>query len=308
MSTQPTTQKTITTTGWLLLFMMACIWGGSFLSNHIALKEVGVLTTVAIRVSGASVALWIWVLLRGLPVEFSPRLIGFFLLLGLLNNAVPFSLIVWGQQYIESGLASILNASTAIFTVLLVSIVFVDEKLTSRRLVGVLLGFLGVSTAIGLSALTHFDLTSMGQIAILGSSTSYAVSGAIARVAFKGLRPEVSAAGMLTGAACVMIPFALMVEGLPQHGFHPATYGALAYLALCASAIAYILYYKVMEIAGAGNVSLVTLMVAPVAIVLGALFANEALPIRAYVGFGLLAIGLLIIDGRIVATLRRKFL
>jgi drug/metabolite transporter (DMT)-like permease len=299
-------QTTITTRAWLLMCLLALIWGGSFLSNRVALTEVGVFTIVAFRVSGAALLLWIYVALRGLPVPRDRRALGVFALLGLTNNAIPFTLIVWGQQHIASGLASILNSATAVMTVLLVTLVFPDERLTIRKAIGVGLGFAGVATAIGLSHLTSFDPTSLGQLAVLGASLAYALSAAFARAAFRGMRPEVAAAGMLTAAGFVMVPLALWLDGAPKFAYGATTWMALAYLAFIASALAYMLYYTVLVLAGAGNLSLVTLLIPPVAIILGAVTYGEALHMRAYVGFAFLAIGLLIIDGRAEKLLRHR--
>ncbi|MCB2116800.1 MAG: DMT family transporter [Rhodobacteraceae bacterium] len=292
-------QQRLTPRAWGLLLLLSAIWGASFLSNRAALEEVGVATTVAFRVAGAAVALWLWIAARRLPVPRDPAYLWRFPVMGLLNNVIPFSLIVWGQQHVPSGLASILNATTAVFTVLVVTFVFPDERLTARKMLGVLLGFLGVAVAMGASALAAFDLASLGQIAILGASLSYAFAATFARHATRGLRPEVAAAGMLTAGALVMVPAALLIDGLPTLAYHPATWAALIYLALCASALAYLLYYAVLTLAGAGNLSLVTLLIPPFAITLGALVYDEALAPRAYAGFALLALGLLILDGRL---------
>ena len=299
-----TVQKSIPPRAWLEILLMACIWGGSFLSNRVALNEVGVFTTVAFRVGGAALVLWAYVLLRGLPLPKSPKIWLAFLGMGLLNNAIPFSLIVWGQQHIESGLASILNASTAIFGILVAAIVFADERLTPRKAVGVTLGFFGVATVIGLNALTHLDLTSLAQIAILLSSLTYGLAAAFARLTLKGVAPQVAAAGMLTGGALIMVPTALITEGLPTMAYSWSATAALLYLAVIASAFAFLMYYRILAIAGAGNVSLVTLLVAPIAVILGAVVLGEALNPNAYAGFALLALGLLVIDGRILRLIR----
>lgn len=291
---------------WAALFLLACIWGGSFLSIRLALEGVGVFTTVAIRVSGAAVVLWTYVLIRRLPLPRDPRIWLAFLVIGLLNNAVPFSLITWGELRIPSGLASILNAATAIFGVLIASVAFADERLSARKAVGVALGFAGVVTAIGLGELRRFDITSLSQLAVLGAAMSYGTSAAIARATTRGLKPQVVAAGMLLGSSLIMVPLALWQEGLPALPHAPQVWFGLAYLALAATAGAYLLYYRVIAAAGAGNVSLVTLLVAPIAIVLGALVLGEALHPRAYLGFGLLACGLLVIDGRLLRHLRPR--
>jgi drug/metabolite transporter (DMT)-like permease len=142
-------QKSISLLGWTEMGLLSLIWGGSFLANRIALEEAPVLTTVALRVFGAALVLWVIVVARRLQVPRPGRIWGAFLLMGLINNALPFSLIVWGQQSIASGLAAILNASTAILGVLVAALAFRDERLTTRKLWGVALGFGGVVVVIG---------------------------------------------------------------------------------------------------------------------------------------------------------------
>jgi len=296
-----TAQKTIPPRAWAELLLLATIWGGSFISNRLALNEVPVLTTVAFRVAGACLLLWVYVRLRGLPIPRSPRIWLAFLVMGLLNNALPFTLITWGQLTIASGLAAIVNASTAVFGVLVAALVFRDERLTARRLTGVLLGFTGVAVAIGLQALTTLNLTSLPQLALVAAAVSYAMAAVFARRMLGGLAPQVAAAGMLTGSSLLMLPAALWIDGLPVLTHGAQIWAALGYLAVISTAGAYLLYYRVLSLAGAGNLSLVTLLTAPIAIVLGALILNEALPLRAYAGFALIALGLLIIDGRPLA-------
>ncbi|AMY69705.1 DMT family transporter [Frigidibacter mobilis] len=291
-------QTSISPLAWALMALLALIWGGSFPSNRLALAEVGVLTTVAFRVALGALLMWGVVALRGITRPRGLRVWAGFLGMGLLNNALPFTLIVWGQTRIDSGLAAILNAATAVLGVAVAAAVFRDERLGLRKGAGVLLGFTGVAVAIGIGALARFDPGSLGQLAVLGAALSYAFAGALGRVTTRGMAPELAAAGMLTAAALVMVPAALLVEGPPPLHLAPATWGALAYLAVFATAGAYVLYYRVMQLAGAGNLSLVTLLVAPVAIVIGAVMFHEALPLRAYLGFALLAAGLIVIDGR----------
>lgn len=299
-------QRAISPRAWAYMGLLALIWGGSFLSNKVALTELGVLTTVAFRVGGAALALWLYILVRGLAV---PKGVGWLrtcLIMGALNNVVPFCLILWAQTHIQSGLAGILNAATTIFGVGLAAMFFPDERLTPRKAVGVALGVAGVVATVGTSALTHFDITSLGQLAVLGAALSYGISGIYGRKALTGIRPEVGAAGMITTSACILIPAALIFEGVPGLHYAAATWGALAYLALLSSALAYILFYSILQTAGAGNLSLVTLLIAPVAVVLGAVVYHEALPATAYLGLALLALGMMVIDGKILATFRVK--
>jgi len=290
---------------WGELALLSLIWGGSFLSIRLALDEVPFVTSVAHRVFWAMLALWLYILLRRLPVPSSPKIWGAFLVMGILNNVIPFSLMAWGQLHIETGLTSILNATTAIFGVVVASVVLADERLTPRRAIGVILGFFGVATAIGLQNLAQFDIRSTAQLAVLGGTLSYAFAGAWARKTMAGLSPQVSAAGMLTGATVVMVPAALVIDGIPSADLSGTTIAAIAYYAIIATATAYLLYYRVLAMAGSGNLMLCTLLVAPVAIVLGALVLGEKLAPNAYAGFGLLALGLLIIDGRVLRMLGR---
>lgn len=243
--------------------------------------------------------LWAYILYKGLPLPTGRRIWGAFLVMGLLNNMIPFSLMAWGQLHIETGLTSILNAATAIFGVIVAAIFFADERLTLRKGIGVILGFFGVATAIGLESFRSFDIRSMGQLAVIAGTISYALAGVWARKTLSGLSPQVAAAGMLTGASLISIPTAWFVEGPITLNLAGATWAAIAYYALVATALAYLLYYRVLAVAGSGNLMLVTLLVAPVAIVLGAVALGEELPARAYLGFGILALGLLILDGRL---------
>lgn len=300
-----TQQKSISPRAWAELLLLALIWGGSFLSNRLALDHAGVLTAVAFRVTLAAALLWLYVLARGLTLPRAPRVWGAFLVMGALNNALPFSLITWAQGAVPSGLAAILNASTALLGVLVAALAFRDERLTGRRLAGVLIGLAGVSVVVGPQALHALDPTSFGQFALLLASLSYACAAAFARKALAGQPPQIAAAGMLTGASLVLLPVALLFGRPLDLAWPAATWGALLYLAVVAGAGAYLLYYRVLASAGAGNLSLVTLLVAPFAVILGAVVLQESLPPRDFAGFALIAAGLLVLDGRLLARLKK---
>jgi len=214
--------------------------------------------------------------------------------------------MAWGQLHIETGLTSILNAATAVFAVLVAAVVFADERLTARRAAGVAIGFFGVATAIGLENLTRFDLRSWAQMAVLGGALSYALASSWARATLGGLAPQVAAAGMLTGATLVMLPAALWLDGWPDLALQARTWGAVGYYSIAATALAYLLYYRVLAMAGSGNLMLCTLLVAPTAIVLGAAVRGEELLPQAYLGFALLALGLAVLDGRLAGWMRAR--
>ncbi len=300
-----TDQKTLSPRAWAELVLLAILWGASFLSIRIALDEVPVVTTVLHRTFWAMLVLWGVVFVLRLPTPRSPGLWFSFLIMGLLNNVIPFGLMAWGQLHIETGLTSILNAATAIFGVLVAALVFRDERLTTRKVIGLGLGFTGVVLAIGLNELTNFDIRSTAQLAVLAGAFSYACASAWARLRLGNLPPQVAAAGMLTGSTLILLPTALVSDGLPRLDLQGETWLAISYYAVFGTALAYLLYYRVLAMAGSGNLMLVTLLIPPIAILLGSLVLGERLAGAAYVGFALLALGLLILNGTIGRATRR---
>ena len=290
---------------WLDLTLLALLWGGSFLAIRVALDEITVLSSVAHRVLWAAILLWVLVLIKRLPIPTSPRVWGAFIVMGCLNNVIPFSLMAWGQLSIEVGLTAILNAATAIWGVLIAAMFFPSERLTPPRVIGVTLGFIGVATAIGLHNLSSFDIRSLAQIAVIAGTISYAFAGIWARAKLSDHPPLVAAAGMLTGSTLVMVPLAWVIEGALPMTLSAPTWWAIAYYAIASTALAYVLYYRILAAAGAGNLLLVTLMIPPIAIILGAWFRAETLTPNAYLGFALLGLGLLILDGRLGHAFRK---
>ncbi|MDB4235025.1 DMT family transporter [bacterium] len=299
------TERTTTAESWGFLALLATLWGSSFLSIRIALDEVPPLTAVAYRVGWATLVLWVYVIVRRLPLPRGRHVWIGFMGMGLLNNVIPFSLMAWGQLYIPSGLTSIFNAATAIFGVLIAALLLSDETLSKRKAIGVAVGFAGVVTAIGIDSLRAFDITSLAQLAVLAGTISYAFAGGWARKHLSGLAPQVAAAGMLTASTLIMLPLAWFIDGPIRLDLQPRTMLAIAYYALGATALAYLLYYRVLALAGSGNLMLVTLMIAPIAILLGAVVLGETLSTNAYKGYAMLVLGLLIIDGRLIDRLRQ---
>jgi drug/metabolite transporter (DMT)-like permease len=300
------TQTSLTPRAWAELLLLSLVWGGSFLAIRTTLDEIGVLTSVAHRVAWAALALWVVVLATRTPLPRAPRVWGALLVMGCMNNVIPFTLMAWGQLHIETGLAAILNAATAVWGTLVAAALFADERLTLRKATGVALGFAGVAIAVGVSALGALDPRSLGQIAVVAGTLSYACAAVWARAQLRGLPPAVAAAGMLTGSSLLMLPLAVTLEGPPRLDLAPVTWAAIAYAALVSTAFAYLLYYRVLAMAGAANLLLCTLMIPPVAILLGALARDEALPPHALAGFAVLAAGLVILDGRALGPLRRR--
>ena len=291
---------------WGLLVLLALLWGGSFFFSKIAVGELPPLTVVLCRVVLAALTLNAVVLLSGRSMPTDPRLWGALFVMGLLNNAVPFSLIFWGQTQIASGLASILNATTPLFTVLVAHVATADEKLTAPRLLGVLTGVAGVAVMIGPGAFGGGGGDTLAKVAVLGAALSYALAAIWGR-RFRGLPPTITAAGQLTASAIIMTPVALLTDRpwtLPMPGAR--VIGAIVALALLSTAIGYLLYFEVLARAGSTNVSLVTLLIPPSAMLLGALFLAERVEPRDLLGLAFIAGGLAAIDGRPWRWLRTR--
>lgn len=299
------TQQSLSSRTWAELFILGVIWGGSFLAIRLALNEVPFVTSVAHRVFWAALILWAYVLIRRLPIPRDRNVWIGLLGMGLLNNVIPFSLMAWGQLYIPTGLTSVFNAGTAVFGVIIAALILGDERLTTRKIIGSTIGFFGVATAIGLDSLRNFDITSLAQLAVIGGTISYAFAGVWARLTLKGLTPQVAAAGMLTGSSLIMVPAAFLIDGTPSFALSPTAFGAIAYYVIFATAGAYLLYYRILAAAGSANTMIVTLLIPPVSIVLGAIVLNETLSPNVYAGLALLALGLIILDGRLLARFKR---
>jgi drug/metabolite transporter (DMT)-like permease len=223
--------------------------------------------------------------------------------MGALNNAIPFSLIFWGQMTIESGLASILNGTTAVFGAVVSGLLLVDEPLSSRKIIGAIFGVLGVAVIMGFDALTNLNPRNIAQLAILAAALSYAFASVWGKTKLSGQAPEVNALGMLTGSTVLMIPIAIWSDGLPDLHLSTKAWASLFSLSILSTVLAYLLYFAILVRAGAANLMLVTLLIPPFAIGLGVLFLGEQLGLEAWGGFGLIAVGLVITDGRVVAYL-----
>ena len=293
------TQASMTGTAWLMMLALAAVWGGSFFFVEVALTEETPLTIVLHRVFWAVPVLGVVLWWKGLALPRDPRVWGAYLVMGALNNVIPFSLIVWGQKYLEGGLASILNGMTAMFGAVVAGLLLADERLTTGKIAGAALGLVGVAVIVGPEVLAGLDLRDLAQIAILGATLSYAFASVWGKVALKGIAPEVNAFGMLTGSTVLMLPLALIVEGVPTLDYSWAVWGSLLGIAWLATSFAYLLYFGILVRAGAANLMLVTLMVPPFAVGLGAAFLGERLPPVAWIGFALIALGLAVTDGRL---------
>lgn len=296
---------------WGMVILLSVLWGGSFFFNEIAVRELPTLSVVVGRVVLAAVILLIFMRLLGQAMPRAPKVWAAFFGMGFLNNVVPFTLIVWGQIHIASGVASILNATTPLFTVLVAHWMTTDEKMNAGRFLGVILGLIGVAVMIGSDAVgaLGFDLLSVGviaQLAVLAGALSYAFAGVYGRrFRAMGVSPMATATGQVTASSVMMVPVMLAVDQpwqLPTPSL--AAVGALIGVAALSTALAYILYFKILSTAGATNLLLVTFLIPVSAVLLGVLILGEVLLLKHMLGMGLIGLGLAAIDGRPWRALR----
>src|SRR3954447_7947850 len=303
----PVIRSEMNRSDWLILGVLALIWGGAFFFIGVAVRHVPPLTYVWLRLTIAAAAMWGYLYFRGEKLGLPSSAWGSILLLALLNNAIPFALFGWGQTHIASGLASILNATTPIWGVVVAHLLTHDERMSPRKVAGVLLGFSGVATMIGPSLLSSLGTSALAQLACVTASLCYALAAVWAR-RFRalGVSPLSVTTGQLTAGAAMMLPVALLVEHPWTHPFPPLTaWGAIVALALLCTAFGYVLYFRLIETSGATNALLVTLLVPPVAILLGGLFLGEKLASQDFAGLALIALGLAAIDGRVLKAFSR---
>lgn len=300
------TSPSLNLTSGLLLVLLAFVWGGSFFFAEVALSELPPLSVTLFRVALAVPVLFFVTRVKAIPIPRGLGIWGVYLGMGALNNAIPFSLIFWGQTEIESGLASILNGTTAMFGAVVAGLLLKDEPLTPQKLIGAALGFLGVAVIMGPAALTSLDPRNLAQIAILAAALSYAFASVWGKLFLAGQPPLMNALGMIVGSTVLVLPLTLCVEGVPRFDLSISVWGALIGIAVLSTALAYLLYFEILRLAGAANLMLVTLLIPPVAITLGALFLGELLTQEAFGGFAIIALGLIVTDGRLPRWVMRR--
>lgn len=293
---------------WGLLVLLSLLWGASFLFVGIAVQELPVLTIIALRVSLAALVLWGIALFCGHQLPRGRKTWQAFLALGLLNNVIPFGLIVFGQQTIGAGLAAILNATTPLWTVLVAALFLADERFSKQKLFGVLLGLVGVIVMVGPDSLAGISRNLGAQLAVLGATLSYAFASVFGRrFAAAKISPLHTALGQVTASSFILVPLALMIDtpwasALPSQ----ATIFAILGLAVLSTAGGYLLFFNILERAGATNVSLVTLLIPPSAIAMGMLVLEETLQGIHFIGLALIILGLLSLQGRLFRLSRPK--
>jgi drug/metabolite transporter (DMT)-like permease len=294
-------------TEWVMLLTLSVLWGCSFLFQKLALAGLPPLTVAFGRVAIAAVLLVAVVHGSGRSIAECRPIWPAIVTMGILNNVVPFSLIIWGQIYIPAGLASILIATAPMFAVLIAHLTTADEKVTSARLIGVGVGFLGVVIMLGIDLLSELGTNIVAQLACLGGALFYALSGVYGR-RFRGHSPAMIAAGQLVASSFMLGLLVILVDRpwlLPAPPL--SAIEAVVALSVLSTALAFLIYFRLLASAGAVNTTLVNLLLPATAILLAALILGERLAPRHFAGLAMIAVGLLILDGRPLRLVARAW-
>jgi drug/metabolite transporter (DMT)-like permease len=292
---------------WGLLLFLGGLWGASFFFFKVLVGALPPFTVVFGRLALAAVALNLIGRRRGGPPPIAWRDWPPFLVMGAIGSAIPFALIAYGETRISSGLAAVLNATTPMFTILVAHLFTHDDKLNWNRGFGILAAFLGVVVLVGPTAFSAQGREALpGELACLAAAAIYGFAGVYAR-RFRGRPPLQTAIGQITAAAVVSAPLSLVFDRpwtLADPGL--AVWAALFGLALLSTALAYLVYFRILAVAGATNVSLVTCIAPISAIALGILFLGEKPELRSILGLAVIGLGLAAMDGRVFRSLRRR--
>ena len=295
----------MTTQDWGLIITLSLIWGSAFFLIVVILREIPPNTMVFLRLALAIPPMLLWLRFTGETLPKTPAIWRQFAILGALNIALPFILYAWGQVRISSGLASVLNATTPLWGVVVAHFLTRDEKITPLRLAGVLIGFAGVGVMMGGDALSGAGENVLAQLACVIATLFYALASIYAlKMGDTGLSTMQIATGQVCAATVMMIPVVLLTE-TPWAGPMPglATWACLAALALISTSFAYLLYFRLIASAGATNALLIPFLIPPVAILLGVAFLGERIEPEQLGGIALIAVGLAALDGRLFRRL-----
>lgn len=297
MTTQPTLFN------WLSILMLGVIWGGTFMVVSIALQGYGPLTVACARTTLGAVSLLILMRAMGRPMPSGGIVWAYIAVTGVLNTALPFALLSWGQQYVPSAFAGISMAALPLF-VLPLAHLFSDERLEARKAVGVLVGFTGAAVLLGPGAFDFSDGSmALPQLACLAASMSYAISSVLTRRCPPVDSITMAAMTLVVGSIC-LIPAMFMVEGTP--GWVAGTAGyAIVFLGLVPTAFAALLRVQTIRTAGSVFMTLVNYQVPIWSMIFGAMVLSEVLPLRFFVALALILCGLAISQWRSLRSLLR---
>ena len=288
---------------WSLLLLLSAIWGASFLFIEMALVALSPASLVFFRVLIGAMTLGFVIIVtrRALPKQASFWLSTF--VMGAINNVIPFTLIAYGQVTITGGMASIINANTAFFGVLVAAIFIVNERLSAHRLFGVIIGVSGVVIVVGPSELSQFDLTSIGQLAVILATLSYAFASVWGRLKLQGYDSIVTAFATTLSASLILGVYLLVTQSFPVFDVTISIVIVAIGLGMIGTGYAYMIYFRILTLAGASNLMLVTIIVPIFAVTLDAIFLSQWVSVREMLGFGIIALGLAVMDGRVLSYL-----
>ena len=291
---------------WLLVISLGIIWGSSFLFVEILLNNINPWMIVFLRVSIASIILISFCVYKNINLNLKLNDYYNISVMSLLNNVIPFLLIVYGQKTTTGGLASIINSSTAFFSIILASILISDEKLNFSRIIGVIIGVVGVIITIGYDNLIELNEEGIGPYYILLATISYSFAGIWAKVKMKNISSLLSATGMTSISAILLFPIVMIYHQEQFYLIDQMVFKNAMLYALCCSVFAYLIYFKILETTGAGNLLICTIIVPASAFILNYVVLGEQILSKEIFGIIIISIGLIILDGRILNYLKVK--
>ena len=294
---------------WIYLLLLSLFWGASFFFIEVGLFHLSPVWLVCLRLISGALCLFVWLKLTVVTLPKHWQFWRDCIVMGVLNNLAPFCLIAWGQLSVTGGMASILNANTAFFGVLVSALFLKAEPLRTNRVFGVIIGVIGVAFAVGVNPFLGQTGSILGQLAIVLATLFYALAGVWGRAHLSVYQALQGACGMLICSAFLSVPLAVMLEGMPSASlFQMGNLGTLILLVLgigvLGTAFAYPLYFKVVELAGASNLLLVTIIVPVFALILDALLLGQWVSHLTLAGFFMIACRLTLIDGRLYRHIR----
>ena len=290
---------------WLMIICLGTLWGSSFFFVELLLETLSPFLIVYLRVALAAILLLFILFIKQVKVTLSVSLTFNLFIMAILNNVLPFLLIAYGQQTVTGGLASILNANTSLLTILIAPLLISSEKLSFNRVGGAIIGICGVIIAVGYENIFQIYENNLGKYLILLATLSYALASVWAKLRLDGVPALISATGMLTGSAIILTPIAFFYNFDELANLSLSAFSMSALFAILCSVLAYIIYFKILESAGASNLLVCTVIIPPSAILLNSLFLNQAVSQSEIIGLLIIIVGLIVLDGRYIKSVER---
>ena len=287
---------------WFMIVSLGTLWGSSFFFVELLLEMLSPFLIVYLRVALAAILLLFILLIKQVKVTLNASLIFSLFIMAILNNVLPFLLIAYGQQTVTGGLASILNANTSLLTILIAPLLISSEKLSFNRVGGAIIGICGVIIAVGYENIFQIYENNLGKYLILLATLSYALASVWAKLTLDGVPALISATGMLTGSAIILTPIAFFYNFDELSNLSLSAFSMSALFAILCSVLAYIIYFKILESAGASNLLVCTVIIPPSAIVLNSIFLNQAVSQSETIGLLIIIMGLIVLDGRYIKS------